>query len=74
VTLARRVLQELSSLRFVEAHRNVVILGPVGVGKAFVASALGQVACRSGSNASFIVSMICSGYCDSVDSTIRERR
>jgi DNA replication protein DnaC len=53
VTLDRRVLQELSSLRFVEAHRNVVILGPVGVGKTFVASALGQVACRSGFNVLF---------------------
>ena len=30
VTFDRRVLQELTSLRFVEAHRNVVILGPVG--------------------------------------------
>jgi DNA replication protein DnaC len=49
----RRVLQELSSLRFVETHRNVVILGPVGVGKTFVASALGHVACRSGFNVRF---------------------
>lgn len=48
VTCDRRVLQELSSLRFVEARRNVVILGPVGVGKTFVASALGHVACSSG--------------------------
>jgi len=53
VTFDRRVLQELSSLRFVEAHRNVVILGPVGVGKTFVASALGHVACRSGFNVRF---------------------
>jgi len=53
VSLDRRVLQELSSLRFVEAHRNVVILGPVGVGKTFVASALGHVACRSGFNVRF---------------------
>jgi DNA replication protein DnaC len=53
VSFDRRVLQELSSLRFVEAHRNVVILGPVGVGKTFVASALGHVACRSGFNVLF---------------------
>lgn len=53
VTFDRRVLQELSSLRFVEAHRNVVILGPVGVGKTFVASALGHVACASGFNVRF---------------------
>src|SRR5688572_15559230 len=50
VTFDRRVLQELTSLRFVEALRNVVVLGPVGVGKTFVANALGHVACRSGFN------------------------
>jgi DNA replication protein DnaC len=33
VTFDRRVLQELTSLRFVEAQRNIVVLGPVGVGK-----------------------------------------
>jgi DNA replication protein DnaC len=50
VTYDRRVLQELVSLRFVEAQRNVVVLGPVGVGKTFIANALGHVACRSGFN------------------------
>lgn len=50
VTYDRRVLQELLSLRFVEAQRNVVVLGPVGVGKTFIANALGHVACRSGFN------------------------
>ena len=48
VTYDKRVFQELCSLRFVEAHRNVVVLGPVGVGKTFLASALGQLACRGG--------------------------
>jgi DNA replication protein DnaC len=42
------MLAELASLRFLEAHRHVVILGPVGVGKTFAASALGHVACRHG--------------------------
>ena len=46
VTLDRRVLNELVSLRFLETHRNVVILGPVGVGKSFLATALGHIACR----------------------------
>src|SRR5262245_15294046 len=48
ITYDRRVFQELCSLRFVEAHRNVTVLGPVGVGKTFLASALGQLACRGG--------------------------
>lgn len=40
VTLDRRLLQELCSLRFLQAHRNVAVLGPVGVGKTFVANTL----------------------------------
>jgi hypothetical protein len=31
----RRVMNELVSLRFVEDHRNAVVLGPVGVGRPF---------------------------------------
>jgi DNA replication protein DnaC len=54
VTFDRRLLQELASLRFLQAHRNVVILGPVGVGKTFLASALGHVACRGGFRARFL--------------------
>lgn len=48
VQFDRRVFHELCSLRFIEAHRNVVILGPVGVGKTFLANALGHLACRAG--------------------------
>jgi DNA replication protein DnaC len=44
----KRLLSELCSLRFIEANRNVIVLGPVGVGKTFLASALGHVACRHG--------------------------
>jgi DNA replication protein DnaC len=53
VTYDRRVLNELVSLRFVEDHRNVVTLGPVGVGKTFLASALGHLCCRAGFNVRF---------------------
>ena len=38
---------------YVGADRNVVILGPVGVGKTFIANALGQLACRYGYNVLF---------------------
>lgn len=53
VTYDRRVLNELASLRFVEENRNVVILGPVGVGKTFLACALGHLGCRAGYNVRF---------------------
>src|SRR5688500_7928668 len=49
----KRVLAELMSLRFVDAGKNAVILGPVGVGKTFLASAIGHVACRHGFNVIF---------------------
>jgi DNA replication protein DnaC len=48
VAFDREVLNELASLRFLEAGRHVVIVGPVGVGKTFVAHALGHIACRRG--------------------------
>jgi DNA replication protein DnaC len=46
VSYDKRVYAELCSLRFIAAKRNVVVLGPVGVGKTFLATALGHIACR----------------------------
>lgn len=54
ITFDKRMLNELVSLRFIEAHRHVVILGPVGVGKTFVATALGHVACQYGYRVKFV--------------------
>lgn len=48
VTFDRTLLNELVSLRFLDEHRHVTIVGPVGVGKTFIAHALGHVACRRG--------------------------
>jgi DNA replication protein DnaC len=46
VTYDRKVWRELTSLRFVEAGHNALIMGPVGVGKTFLATALGHAAVR----------------------------
>jgi DNA replication protein DnaC len=46
VTYDRALLNELVSLRFLEARAHVTIAGPVGVGKTFIAHALGHIACR----------------------------
>lgn len=54
VTFDTRVLNELASLRFLAAHQHVLILGPVGVGKTFVAQSLGHVACRYGYRVRFV--------------------
>ena len=48
VTFDRALLNELVSLRFVQTHHHVDIIGPVGVGKTFLAHALGHIACRRG--------------------------
>jgi len=53
VTFDKRMLSELVSLRFLEAHRHVVVLGAVGVGKTFMAQALGHIACRHGYHVRF---------------------
>ncbi len=54
VTYDKRVLAELTSLRFIEAGRHVIILGPVGVGKTHCAQALGHIACRHGYQVRFV--------------------
>jgi DNA replication protein DnaC len=46
VTFDRALLNELFSLRFMEARAHVTIVGPTGVGKTFIAHALGHAACR----------------------------
>lgn len=53
ITYDKRLFAELTSLRFVEARRHVVVLGPVGVGKTFLANAFGHLACRHGHSVLF---------------------
>lgn len=53
VSFDRRMLAELTSLRFLESHQHAVILGPVGVGKTFIAHALGHIACAHGYHVRF---------------------
>jgi DNA replication protein DnaC len=44
----RQLVQELFGLHFLQRHEHVLIVGPVGVGKSFLAQALGHAACRAG--------------------------
>lgn len=46
VTFDKTLLNALVSLRFIEEHAHVVIVGPVGTGKTFLAHALGHIASR----------------------------
>ncbi len=53
VTYDRRLLQEICSLRFVADHRNLTILGPVGVGKTFWSQAVAHLCCEAGYHVRF---------------------
>jgi len=44
--LDRVLFQKLTAGDWIEAHDNLVITGPTGVGKSYLASALGHKACR----------------------------
>ena len=46
--LDKAVLRQLAAGRWIQAHHNVVITGPTGVGKTYLACALAQQACRLG--------------------------
>ena len=44
----KQLLLRLSDRRWIESHQNVLMTGPTGVGKSFIASALGHQACMHG--------------------------
>ncbi len=46
--LQKSVMHDLASCRWIGAHQNVVFSGKTGVGKSYLACALGQKACREG--------------------------
>lgn len=54
VTVDRDKLKALVGLDWVERHENVILTGPVGVGKTYLANSLAHAACRRGWNVSMI--------------------
>lgn len=53
IKLDRKLLDAAFSLDFLDRHEHVILVGPVGVGKSFLAQALGYAAVRSGHSARF---------------------
>ena len=54
ITLDRRLLGAVFSLDFLSRHEHVLLVGPAGVGKTFLAQALGYAAVRSGHTVRFL--------------------
>ena len=52
--LTHKKFKELSTLSFIERKENVILLGPSGLGKTHLMTALGQKACLNGFTAYYI--------------------
>ena len=52
--LSKTTMRELASTRWIEAHRNVLFSGPTGIGKSWLACALGNLAARAGFTVSYL--------------------
>jgi len=51
--LTKKVISELSAGRFTREGRNILISGPTGVGKSYLANAIGNNLCRLGRSVAF---------------------
>ena len=51
--LKRAQIEQLRASPWVKEHRNCIITGPTGIGKTYLACALGHQACRDGLHAQY---------------------
>jgi len=52
-SLTKTQIKELKELSFMKSKQNLLLLGPTGVGKTFIATAIGHQACVEGFNVIF---------------------
>jgi len=53
-SLSKKLVCELKTLRFFSDSRNILLIGPTGVGKTFLATAIGNHACHEGYKVTFM--------------------
>ena len=53
-SLSKDKIEELGTLRFLEARENIIIIGPPGVGKSMIATGIGLNACNAGYKVLFV--------------------
>lgn len=52
--LDKAAVRQLATCQWVRAKQNVIVIGPTGIGKTYLAAALGEGACRKGLRALFV--------------------
>ena len=53
-SLEKDKIEELGELHFLNAHENIIIIGPPGVGKSMIATGIGMNACKAGNRVLFV--------------------
>lgn len=53
-TIDRDKIEELGSLRFMDACENIIVIGPPGVGKSMIATGIGRNVCKIGKSVLFV--------------------
>lgn len=68
-------IEELGSLRFMEANENIIVIGPPGVGKSMIATGIGRNACKNGQSVLFVNAkeLVDSLYDEMLKGTLQER-
>jgi DNA replication protein DnaC len=52
--LSKSLIQQLAGGQWIKSHQNVLIVGPTGTGKTYLASALAHQACRGGASSLYL--------------------